>query len=352
MPHPARKASRLAHADASHQQPVERFSATRSYRPLRPPETVEDKDACGIYASLNKGARPTHEAISVALIALEKMLHRAGNIDGEGDGCGVLIDIPRKVWAEEIRAGGHASRLALDERFAVVHLMIPRKGGRMAEVSEQARALMSKVGLRVLAERENVVDSSALGPGAREEEPVFWQVGGLIEDPKLCFELALRLEERFDVHVASCSTATAIYKVMGAPAVLGHYYPDLRDPRAETVSVLGHNRYSTNTWTSFKRAQPFGVLGHNGEINTIARLRQEAKMLGVPIHSDGSDSQDLSRTVEALIYRQGLTLVEALEMAMPPIVDEIKGLPAELRGFYMYLRQAFGPFAQGPVALV
>ena len=352
MPHPVRKASLRTHADAPPRPPVERFSPTRAYRPLRAPETVEDKDACGIYAAVNKGARPTHDAISVALVALEKMLHRAGNIDGEGDGCGVLVDIPRKLWAQEIRAGGHASRLALDERFAVVHVMIPRKGGRVAELQEQARALMSKVGLRVLAERENVVDSSALGPGAREEEPVFWQVGGLVEDPGLCFELSLRLEERFDVHVASCSTATAIYKVLGAPAVLGLYYPDLRDPRAETVSVLGHNRYSTNTWTSFKRAQPFGVLGHNGEINTIARLRQEAKMLGVPIHSDGSDSQDLSRTVEALIYRQGLTLVEALEMALPPIVDEIKGIPSKLRGFYMYLRQAFGPFAQGPVALV
>ncbi|MDQ3433193.1 MAG: glutamate synthase-related protein, partial [Actinomycetota bacterium] len=351
MPHPAPEA--LPHARAgSRRQPVERFSSTRSYRPLRPPETVEDKDACGIYASVNKGARATHDAIPVALTALEKMLHRAGNIDGEGDGCGVLMDIPRKIWAEEIRAGGHASRLALGERFAVVHVMMPRKGGRVAEVQEQARALMSKAGLRVLAEREGVVDSTALGPGAREEEPVFWQVGGLIEDPKLCFELALQMEDRFDVHVASCSTATVIYKVLGAPAVLGLYYPDLRDPRAETVSVLGHNRYSTNTWTSFRRAQPFGVLGHNGEINTIARLRQEAKMLGVPLHADGSDSQDLSRTVEALIYRQGLTLLEALEMALPPIVDEIKGMPPELRGFYMYLRQAFGPFAQGPVALV
>ncbi|MDQ3644440.1 MAG: glutamate synthase-related protein, partial [Actinomycetota bacterium] len=338
--------------DSARRQPVERFSSTRAYRPLRPPQTVEDKDSCGIYASVNKGARPTHEAISVALDALQKMLHRAGNIDGEGDGCGVLMDIPRRIWAEEIRAGGHASRLALDDRFAVVHVMIPRKGGRVAEVQEEGRALMSKVGLRVLAEREGMVDTSALGPGAREEEPVFWQVGGLIEDPKLCFELALQMEVRFDLHVASCSTATAIYKVMGAPAVLGRYYPDLRDPRAETVSVLGHNRYSTNTWTSFKRAQPFGVLGHNGEINTIARLRQEAKMLGVPIHTDGSDSQDLSRAVEALIYRHGLTLAETLEMALPPIVDEIKGMPPQLRGFYMYLRQAFGPFAQGPVALV
>ena len=75
-----------------------------------------------------------------ALVALEKMLHRAGNVDGEGDGCGVLVDIPRKIWAEEVRAGGHASRLALDERFAVLHVFIPRTGGRAAEAQERARA--------------------------------------------------------------------------------------------------------------------------------------------------------------------------------------------------------------------
>ena len=75
-------------------------------------------------------------------------------------------------------------------------------------------------------------------------------------------------------------------------------------------------------------------------------------MIGVPLPRDGSDSQDLARTVEALIHREGLTLAEALELVLPPIVNEIKGMPEDLRGFYMYLRQAFGPLAQGPVALV
>jgi len=330
----------------------ERFSSTQAYRPLRAPQTVEDSDACALYASVTKGAKPTHEVIPAALVALEKMLHRAGNVDGEGDGCGVLTDIPRKLWAEEVRTGGHAPKLALDDRFTVLHLFLPRSGGPVGEAQERARRMLSKIGLRVLAEREGVVESSALGPHAREEEPVFWQVAGLIEDPKRCFELTLELEDKLDLHVASCSTTSVVYKVLGTPAVLGRYYPDLRDARAETVSVLGHNRYSTNTWPSFRRVQPFGVLGHNGEINTIARLRQEARMVEVPLTDGGSDSQDLSRTIEALIYRQDLTLVEAMELVLPPIVDEIKGLPGLLRGFYMYLRQAFGPFAQGPVALV
>ncbi len=139
---------------------------------------------------------------------------------------------------------------------------------------------------------------------------------------------------------------------MGAPKVLGEYYPDLRDPRFETIGCFGHNRYSTNTWPSFKRVQPFSVLGHNGEINTIQQLRQEAKMLAVPIQPDSSDSQDLNRTIDTLVSREGFSLAEAMEMVVPPIVEEIRGLPADLHAFYMYLHQTMGPFAQGPVALI
>ncbi|MEA2333493.1 MAG: glutamate synthase large chain [Thermoleophilaceae bacterium] len=328
---------------------MERYDPARAYRPRRPPRTVEDRDACALYAWIAKDARPAHGAIETALAALERMLHRAGSVDGEGDGCGLLIDLPREIWAEEVRAGGHAPDLALDPLFAVAHILIPRP---VDEVKERARELMSRIGLRVLAERDDAVDSTALGPQAREEEPLFWQVGGLIGEPARCFELTVLLEESLDVHVASCSTDSAVYKVLGTPAVLRGYYPDLRDARAKTAVLLGHNRYSTNTWPSFRRVQPFGVLGHNGEINTIGRLRQEARMLGVPLVAGGSDSQDLSRTVEALIHREGLSLVEALELLLPPIVNEIKGMPEELRAFSMYLRQAFGPLAQGPVALV
>src|SRR4029079_10199507 len=111
-------------------------------------------------------------------------------------------------------------------------------------------------------------------------------------------------------------------------------------------------RYSTNTWPSFNRVQPFSVLGHNGEVNTIARLRSEARMLGVPIRDDSSHAQALNRLIATLVNRRGLSLAEAMELAVPPIVNEIRQFPPELRGFYMYLRQALGPFAQGPIALI
>jgi glutamate synthase (NADPH/NADH) large chain len=316
---------------------------------------VEDRDACAIYATVRKDATPSHEPIELAIPALQKMLHRAGNVDGEGDGCGLLVDIPRKIWAEEVRTGGHDPSLTLDDAFAVGHIFIERAQD-CERVQHDARELLGQGGFRILAERIGVVDSPALGPTAREEEPHFWQIAGLVADAshrdRVLFDLLIDLERQLDVHVPSFSATTCVYKVMGAPKVLGEYYPDLHDERFETIGCFGHNRYSTNTWPSFKRVQPFSVLGHNGEINTIEQLRQEARMLGVPIHADGSDSQDLNRTIDTLVSRDKLSLAEAMEMVVPPIVEEIRSLPEDLHPFYMYLHQAMGPFAQGPVALI
>jgi glutamate synthase (NADPH) large chain len=332
-----------------------RYSPERAYRPLVSPPSVEDKDACAIYASVRKDATPSHEPIERAISALQKMLHRAGNVDGEGDGCGLLLDIPRKIWAEEVRAGGHDPSLTLDDAFAVAHVFVERSQD-LEKVQHDARELLGRGGFRILAERIGMVDSPALGPTAREEEPHFWQVAGLIADAsrrdRVLFDLLIELERELGVHVPSLSATTCVYKVMGAPKILAEYYPDLRDERADTIGCFGHNRYSTNTWPSFKRVQPFSVLGHNGEINTVEQLRQEARMLGVPIQPGASDSQDLNRTVDTLVSRDGLSLAEAMEMVVPPIVNEIRSLPDELHRFYMYLRQAMGPFAQGPVALI
>lgn len=334
---------------------VERYSPERPYKPLVSPPSVEDKDACAIYASVRKDATPSHEPIELAIPALQKMLHRAGNVDGEGDGCGLLLDIPRKIWAEEVRSGGHDPSLVLDDAFAVAHVFVERSQD-VEKVKHDARELLAEGGFRVLAERSGVVHSPALGPTAREEEPIFWQIAGLVPDAAtrdaVLFELLIELEKRLDVHVPSFSATTCVYKVMGAPKVLGEYYPDLTDERFETIGCFGHNRYSTNTWPSFKRVQPFSALGHNGEINTIQQLRQEAKMLAVPIQPGSSDSQDLNRTIDTLVSREGLTLAEAMEMIVPPIVEEIRHLPEDLHAFYMYLHQSMGPFAQGPVALI
>src|ERR1043166_2001470 len=105
-----------------------RYSPERAYRPLVSPPSVEDKDACAIYASVRKDATPSHEPIELAIPALQKMLHRAGNVDGAGGGR--LLDLPRKIWAEEVRSDGHDPSLTLDDAFAVAHVFIERSQDR------------------------------------------------------------------------------------------------------------------------------------------------------------------------------------------------------------------------------
>ena len=95
--------------------------------------------------------------------------------------------------------------------------------------------------------------------------------------------------------------------------------------------------------------QPFSILGHNGEINTIAQLREQSEQLGLPITRNGSDSQDLNRLLEGLIFEKGLSLLEAVEFALPPILGEVHRLPAKLQDLYVHYREALGPYAQGPV---
>ena len=337
-------------------RPAATARATRLSAPTAPcvsPPSVEDKDACAIYASVRKDATPSHEPIPLALESLQKMLHRAGNVDGEGDGCGLLVDIPTKIWAEEVRQGGHNPSLALDDAFAVAHVFVERSAD-LEKVRHDARELLGAAGFRILAERVGAVDSAALGPTAREEEPHFWQFAGLVPDAAdsrlgpVQAEGRAGGEARRPRRLASRGT-TCVYKVMGAPKVLGAYYPDLTDERFETIGCFGHNRYSTNTWPVFTRVQPFGVLGHNGEINTIEQLRQEARMLGVPIGEGNSDSQDLNRTIETLCRRDGLSPGRGDgDGGARRSSHEIAALPEELHSFYMYLRQTDGPVRAGP----
>ena len=87
----------------------------------------------------------------------------------------------------------------------------------------------------------------------------------------------VELERELDCHVASFSADDLVYKVMGQPEVLPRFYPELAERDFASSRIFGHNRYSTNTWPSFSRVQPFSILGHNGEINTIEQLRQEAR---------------------------------------------------------------------------
>ncbi|KGQ21634.1 glutamate synthase-related protein [Thermus filiformis] len=317
------------------------------------PEIPLGSDACGIIAIVEKEGRPTHRNVLRTLESLYRMAHRAGAIKGEGDGTGIQTDIPRELWASFLEEKRLDPALAFNPRFFVGHFFLPKgEAGRLEEFLSLFQEEGRGFGVRLLMHRLPEVNSQALGPVGRRTEPLFVQVAGLSPDGDApLWEVGLRLEARFPVHVVSLSTYSVVYKVRGAAEVLRRYYPELSHPLFKSAITLGHNRYSTNTLSTFEQVQPFGLLGHNGEINTIERLRREMDFLGIP-RTGGSDSQDLNRMLEGLIYRFGLSLPEALDLVFPPVLGEVKAYPEELQDLYLALRQRFGPLAQGPAALV
>lgn len=316
----------------------------------------EEHDACGIVSSLEKSNKPTRENIFNCINALVTMNHRAGFINGEGDGVGIHIDIPKALWKEKLTNAGADESIVDNDNFVVGHIFISRKH-TPEEIKTDLIAKLKDSNFTIVLESDEVTNSSALGPIAIQENPVFWQFAALAdvsghELSNKLFNLIIDFEKNENVHVASLSQYHAVYKVMGAGDILPKYYADLANPIVASTMTLGHNRYSTNTLSSFFRVQPFSVLGHNGEINTIAKLRDEARLIGVPLVKDGSDSQDLSRTMETLICRDGYSLFEALDLVFPPIVNEIKSYPEHLQDLYTYMREAWGHFAQGPAGIV
>lgn len=318
----------------------------------------EHRDSCALICSVRKGGEATHGNVKRTIEALTRMGHRTGYINGEGDGVGVLTDIPRQMWIKWLAQAGLRSSLAAGRNFWVAHVMIPSDDrARTQNIVDQICRQISEAGLHILIDRSGRVNRQVLGPNAEKSEPVFWQIAGIngqVPSSELeakLFELQTQLEHRLGVHFASLSSRSVVYKVQGTIEILRHYYPELRDPDYASAVTMGHARYSTNTNPIFERAQPFSVIAHNGEFNTISRFRLEAEMLNIPIAENGSDSQDVDRAIYALCMQNGLDLIEAMEHIFPPFEHDLIQNSPDIHQMYAEIRQAFGPFAQGPAAV-
>ena len=285
-----------------------------------------EHDACALAAVVARDGRASAWPLRHAMRALEAMAHRAGSVGEEGDGCGVQVDIPRRLWADRLR-----SHLPFLPGFAVAHLAGP-------DPEPALRAL----GVELVALVEQDVDRAAVGPGGRDGTPPLWQAALRVPEGASLLPHWLALE-RAGVHVASLSRSSCVYKVLGDPSRLLPFAADLEHPLFATRVAIAHSRYSTNTLPAFERVQPFGRLAHNGEINTIRRLRLELPGLGAQPLRGASDTQDLDLLVGVLLDR-GLALDEVLAMLLPPV---------QPRGpLDRYHRAVCGPLAQGPAALI
>ncbi len=326
-----------------------------------------DHDSCGVGFVADLRNRPTHRILTQALTALARLAHR-GAIAADGkssDGVGVMTAIPR-----DFLLNSSGVSLAPGRPLAVGVLFFPQQ----SEASERAfEAALSAQGLELLAWRAAPTRVEVLGEIARSSLPVIRQAlistseisqasdAGELEHrlflARKQFERTL-LEEAAqpgghaaDGYVCSLSASTMVYKALCAGRLLAEFYPDLADPSFVTSFAIFHQRYATNVLPSWHRAQPFRMLAHNGEINTIwgNRGRMAARAATIPaayhpiLTEGGSDSTSLDEVTE-LLARKGRSVAEAVRMLVPPAGRQTES------AFLRYHADCVEPW-DGPAAL-
>jgi glutamate synthase (NADPH/NADH) large chain len=205
---------------------------------------LDERDACALVASIRKNGEATHGNLKRAMTALSIMGHRSGEVNGEGDGCGVMTDIPRLLWAQALEKDGKPGWLAEDRRFFVGHLMLANNEATLAEDQKFIIDLLKGAGVDMLIDRPIQSRPQALGKTARQQVPFLWQIAGLVRNGPLenvertLFNLALEIERKTKTHVASLSSNIVVYKVRGSIETLYQFFPELRDPDFTTAITI------------------------------------------------------------------------------------------------------------------
>ncbi|MBI4261125.1 MAG: glutamate synthase subunit alpha, partial [Actinobacteria bacterium] len=347
---------------------------------------LDERDACGTGFVADVLGRSSRQIVDLAVEALCRVRHR-GAVAADartGDGAGLLLPIPRRWIADRLAdAAGAAVAARHDpERLGLAGVFVSDDTpfGELRRIVEEACA---EEALEVLAWRSVPTHAEALGDHALRTAPrilqavLAWPTGRFEEvGERACHrarrraEAAARREDRA-VYFPSFSFLTVVYKALVAADQLAEFYPDLQDPLMEAPFAVFHQRYSTNTTPTWERAQPFRMLCHNGEINTLAgnvnRMRSREGRLGLPsqleedvlrpvIDESGSDSAMLDNVVEVLAREggeagSGRDVRQVMTMLVPPAWEGIPDLDPAARDFYRWHASQMEPW-DGPAALI
>ncbi|MSQ12314.1 MAG: glutamate synthase large subunit [Dehalococcoidia bacterium] len=356
--------------------------STKPFLP-RPPlwRPEHEHDACGVGFVADLGGQPTHGILRLTVQAVVNVTHRgAVSADGKsGDGAGVLTQLPLKLLRRELlRHGVTTTRFEAGD-LALGMLFLPRTEPRLTERAvEIVNKALAREHLEPLWWRKVPVDSSALGHKALKTMPDVRQVLVLRPPamPHSAFDRAIYLARKYmeacaltesleGFFIPSFSPETVVYKGLMVAPQLDKFYPDLRDPDFETAHAVFHQRYSTNTFPTWQLAQPFRLLGHNGEINTLQgnrnwiRAREPeltSELWGdrvrelIPlIQEGGSDSAQLDNVAEALML-SGRDVLHTFAMLVPEAWESMPALDPRWRAFYEYHASLTEPW-DGPAAL-
>ena len=309
--------------------------------PVRTPyDPMRERDACGIGFVADERGRASRDIVDVALEALRRVRHR-GAVAADsrtGDGAGVVVPIPS---------------LLLPSPSCGLGMLFLRDEAARA----RSEAACRDEGLDVLGWREVPVDADALGDAARACAPRIEQLvvrrprGSSVDDAELsAFRARRRIEAGGGAYVCSLSFRTVTYKALCAADQLAAFYADLRDPALSASFAVFHQRFSTNTTPSWERAQPFRLLSHNGEINTIGGNAAWMRARGIDLEPDGSDSALLDNALELLV-RGGRDVRHAAAMLVPEAWQHAPELADEVRDFYRYHACLVEPW-DGPAGIV
>lgn len=330
-----------------------------------------EHDACGVGMVVNIHGGKSHQLVDDALKVLENLRHRgAEGADGKtGDGAGILLQIPH----EFILLQG----IPVPEKgkYGTGLIFLPKDEKRQQEILSIMIEEIEREGLQLMHLRTVPTNPDCLGEAAAESEPAIKQVfiTGVPDDKVPIFDRMLylirkRVERRIqdkDFYICSLSSKNIVYKGMLSSLQLRQYYPDLTNSYFTSGLALVHSRFSTNTFPTWSLAQPFRLLAHNGEINTIRGNRSWMKAREAVLSSEAlgdihdispiiqpnmSDSASLDNVFEFFVMN-GMSLPKALSIMVPESFNDKNPISEDIKAFYEYHSILMEPW-DGPAALL
>ncbi len=342
-----------------------------------------EHDACGIGFVANIKGYKSHQHISDALTVLENMEHRGacGCEVNTGDGAGIFIQIPHEFFFDEcVKLGVHLPSFG---KYGVGVIFFPKEIKLREECRDIFNRAAEKLGLEILTYRSVPVNTSGIGPTALSVEPVMEHVFVACPDHitnPVEFERKLFVLRNYASHtitntvrqdaigfyIASLSYKTVVYKGQLTSKQVRNYFPDLNNKRVVSAFGLVHSRFATNTFPSWKLAQPFRYIAHNGEINTLQGnlnwlkasekgfvskyfSKEEMEMLLPVVTSQQSDSACLDNMIE-LLTLTGRSLPQVMMMLIPEAWDDDEKMDPVKKSFYEYHASLMEPW-DGPASI-
>lgn len=327
-----------------------------------------EHDACGVGMIVNIHGNKSHELVDSALKVLENMKHRGaeGADNKTGDGAGIMLQIPHEfilLQGIPVPEKGH---------YGTGLVFLPKDEAEQQTILSVFIEEVEREGLQLMHVRAVPTNSAILGKDALETEPAVKQVFVTGAEPQTLerklYIVRKKVEKRVankDFYICSLSSKNIVYKGMLSSTQLREYFPDLTQPYFTSGLAIVHSRFSTNTFPTWGLAQPFRLLAHNGEINTIRgnRVWMEAresvlstevlgdvKNISPIIQRHMSDSASLDNVLEFLVM-SGLSLPHAMAMLVPESFNDKNPISEDLKAFYEYHSILMEPW-DGPAALL